>query len=415
MSSFRRFFLWPLGALILFNTASFAQDVPIPRPHPAIEIEQQRKESEARQKDLEGKMKKLESELGTTQSSLVEIAAQIKKNESALSTLEVRIAANKIERTQIEARLKEQRGSIGTLISALERLNRTPPEAVIARPGAPLRTAQSAMLLQSILPDIYKRAEKLRADLDRLNVILAELQQDETEVKTARATLDARQTDMAALLQKRKSLYARTQTDVKEETRQLAEISARAQNLKDLVARVEAKERQAREQARIEEEVRTAARKKSGRPAPSEEIATATPKAYRPTPIPRAGAAQLPIAGVIRIGYAQTDDIGARSQGLTIDGRKGAIVVAPMGGVVRYAGYFKNYGQIVIVEHEKDYHSLIAGLARIDTVVGQSVAAGEPIGLLGASSGEGKPPSLYYELRQEGQPVDPARRFGGLG
>jgi murein hydrolase activator len=85
-----------------------------------------------------------------------------------------------------------------------------------------------------------------------------------------------------------------------------------------------------------------------------------------------------------------------------------------MGGVVRYAGYFKNYGQIIIVEHQKDYHSLIAGLARIDTVVGQSVAAGEPVGVLAKSSSDGGKPTLYYELRLNGEPVNPARKFAGL-
>jgi septal ring factor EnvC (AmiA/AmiB activator) len=117
---------------------------------------------------------------------------------------------------------------------------------------------------------------------------------------------------------------------------------------------------------------------------------------------------------MIRVGYKQTDDIGAESQGLTIEGRPSALVVAPMGGVVRYAGYFKNYGKIIIVEHQKDYHSLIAGLSKIDTVVGQSVSAGEPIGTLPKTSADGGKPSLYYELRLSGEPVNPARKFAGL-
>jgi septal ring factor EnvC (AmiA/AmiB activator) len=81
---------------------------------------------------------------------------------------------------------------------------------------------------------------------------------------------------------------------------------------------------------------------------------------------------------------------------------------------VRYTGPFKNYGQLVIIEHQKGYHSLVAGLDRIDTVVGQSVSAGEPVGILGPAPDGGKP-SVYYELRHKGQPVNPARFFAELG
>ena len=138
----------------------------------------------------------------------------------------------------------------------------------------------------------------------------------------------------------------------------------------------------------------------------------ATSARYMKTPVPKTGEAQLPIAGLIKVNYGNTDDIGAVSKGIKIEGRGGALVVAPMGGVVDYAGPFKGYGQIVILRHQKGYHSLIAGLDKIDTVVEQAVSAGEPIGKM-ASSG-GKSPLLYYELRYKGQPVNPSKKISGL-
>ena len=112
----------------------------------------------------------------------------------------------------------------------------------------------------------------------------------------------------------------------------------------------------------------------------------------------------MPVSGIIRINYGQQDEIGAPSEGLHIEGRQGGLVVSPMGGIVRYTGPFRRYGQLIIVEHKKGYHSLVAGLARIDTVVGQSLAAGEPIGILGDAN-------LYYELRYKGRPVNPSHFF----
>ncbi|MBU0859836.1 MAG: peptidoglycan DD-metalloendopeptidase family protein [Alphaproteobacteria bacterium] len=82
--------------------------------------------------------------------------------------------------------------------------------------------------------------------------------------------------------------------------------------------------------------------------------------------------------------------------------------------MVRFSGPFKNYGNMIIIEHKKDYHSLIAGLTRLDVREGTSVNAGEPVGSLPSSSSRGGKPTLYYELRQKGRPVNPATTFSGL-
>jgi len=385
-----------LLAMTLLTLPVLAQETPRPAVHPAKEIEREKEQTETRKAELEKKAKEISSDLKSTQKDLVKIAEDVKENEANLMKLDKRIVDNRREQAEIEARLKKDKHSIGNLVLALERLDRTPPEAILARPGAPLETAQSAMLLQSILPDIYDRANALKKDLARLDTLLKELQNDQNEIKVTTASLTAKQDEIGTLLQRRKKLFSSTQDDIKEQEAALRQISLKAQNLQDLVTKIE-KRQQEEEQARLA--------------LPDIPDEPAKPRA-RATPIPKAGSAQLPISGLIRTGYKQTDDIGAESQGLSIEGRKGALVVAPMGGVVRYAGYFKNYGEIIIVEHQKDYHSLIAGLGKIDTVVGQSVAAGEPLGSLPRSGDEN--PMLYYELRLKGAPVNPARKFAGL-
>ena len=160
---------------------------------------------------------------------------------------------------------------------------------------------------------------------------------------------------------------------------------------------------------KLEEERKRAKLRKSVHKA----VHSAVPRAGAPAPIPKTGEAQLPVSGIITISYDETDNFGAASKGITIVGRSGALVVAPMGGVVRFAGPFKRHGNMVILEHKKGYHSLIAGLERIDTTVGQTLEAGEPLGLM-KNARDRLRPKLYYELRYKGKAVNPSRKFAEL-
>ena len=81
------------------------------------------------------------------------------------------------------------------------------------------------------------------------------------------------------------------------------------------------------------------------------------------------------------------------------------MVVSPWHGTIAYAGLFRGYGVILIVETSDGYHWLIAGLGRLDVGPGQTVRAGEPVGT--ASNGGPDKPLVYVELRRSGQPIDP--------
>jgi len=124
------------------------------------------------------------------------------------------------------------------------------------------------------------------------------------------------------------------------------------------------------------------------------------------------GGLRLPAAGQVVLTYGAIDRFGTTSRGLHIASEPGTPVVAPLAGTIKFAGRFRNYGQILIVEHSNGYHSLIAGLGRIDTAVGRLVSAGEPIGVV-ADPADGVP-DLYFELRRNGQPINPRRGIPAL-
>ena len=102
--------------------------------------------------------------------------------------------------------------------------------------------------------------------------------------------------------------------------------------------------------------------------------------------------------------------------GDTITTQSGAIVTAPAGGSVLYAGPFRSYGQLLILNAGDGYHVVLAGMGRISVTLGQAVLAGEPIGAMGetrvagpVSQNDGSTgPDLYVEFRKDGKPVDPA-------
>ncbi|WP_292318543.1 peptidoglycan DD-metalloendopeptidase family protein, partial [Mesorhizobium sp.] len=137
------------------------------------------------------------------------------------------------------------------------------------------------------------------------------------------------------------------------------------------------------------------------------------------------GQIALPVIGKIKRRFGTDDGNGAMMQGDMVATQSGAIVTAPADGNVLYAGPFRSYGQLLILNAGDGYHVVLAGMSRISVATGQSVLAGEPIGAMGearvastsASQNGNATPELYVEFRKDGKPVDPnpwwADRFSG--
>ena len=121
------------------------------------------------------------------------------------------------------------------------------------------------------------------------------------------------------------------------------------------------------------------------------------------------------LAGVVLAAFDQRNRLGETSRGQSIATRSGSRVVSPSDGWVIYAGPFRSYGQLLIVNAGDGFHVVMSGMERIDAVLGQFVLAGEPVGVMGSTRlasnanvdvGTGRP-VLYVEFRKDGVPVDP--------
>ena len=126
----------------------------------------------------------------------------------------------------------------------------------------------------------------------------------------------------------------------------------------------------------------------------------------RVSPAPAAPSAALdyilPVAGTIVAGFGEASSSGGmRAQGVTLATREGAQVVAPAAGRVAFAGRYKGYGRIAIIEHGGGWTTLVTNLAAVTPAVGDSVVQGAPLGVAGRGT-----PRITVELRKDGQPVD---------
>ncbi len=128
------------------------------------------------------------------------------------------------------------------------------------------------------------------------------------------------------------------------------------------------------------------------------------------------GRLSMPVAGRTVIRYGSEDDIGREATGMSIAARADDVVTAPADATVLYAGPFRSYGQLLILDAGDGYHVVLAGMDRIDVEAGQFVSAGEPVATMGArrvasvavAEFGALEPALYVEFRKDGKPVDPS-------
>ncbi|HEY8192007.1 MAG TPA: peptidoglycan DD-metalloendopeptidase family protein, partial [Alphaproteobacteria bacterium] len=328
-----------------------------------------------------------ETELAATKQEMVKAGESVRDHEALVQALEDRIAKLTAESAEIEAGLAKNYGAISDLVLTLARMRRVPPETLIVRPGAPLATAQSAMLLQGMLQTVHTQAVALSENLRKLHEARQQLEADRAQAQQAQAALDAKYAEITALAQKRSRLYKDIDKNYRSSSAAVDRLAAQAQNLQDLMKRLEA-EKEDVERPAPAKPSSLFSRKSSAKKAPS----------------------VLPVYGKILASFGDKDDIGATSQGVTIETQPMALVVAPFSGTVKFSGNFKDYGPVIIIQHEKKYHSLLIGMDRITATTGQDVDAGEPVGRLPSASSRGGPPTLYYELRLKGRPIDPSAK-----
>ena len=388
------------AALLLASSPAGATDSPAP-VETLRKLEKDISAGRDRQSRLEKQSEALKADLAALRAKLVAAADEASQKRADVAAIEATLGRTEAEETRQTTALASRRREISELVGALVRLSLTPPEALIVRPDAPIDALRTALLLQTALPELRERSESLAGALDRLQNTRRRLKAQRDEAVGARIAYAVRLQEITDLVAERESLARDTEAERQQNAQRMAALAGQATDLRQLLDR-------------IESEHRKAALEQPPPPPPPQKPPEAAPAMAEPPPPRRAGPqpVRLPATGGVATEYGETDRFGTTSRGLHIAAAAGTPVVAPLDGTIKFAGRFRTYGQILIVEHRNGYHSLIAGLGRIDTSVGRSVSAGEPIGVV-AEPAEAAP-DLYFELRRNGQPINPRNALPAL-
>lgn len=371
--------------------------------------------SAERLKALASEIDAVRKDHATITAALIQAAKTEKKLAQDVEDITDRLDALKEQEDEIRRSLAERRDLLAEVLGALQRMGLNPPPALLVRPEDALSSVRSAILLGAVVPELRSETEILIADLAELSRVAAAIEAERAKlVETVDQQL-AEKERLALLLNEKKALQASSEAAYEAERVKAEELASRAGSLKELIGSLEseiAALRSAEEQARRAEEAkirREAALR--AMPIPEENRLDAAP------PFPALqGQLATPVAGHFSKRFGDDDDNGGVMHGDTLATQSGAIVTAPSDGSVLYAGPFRSYGQLLILDAGDGYHVVLAGMGRISVSLGQSVLAGEPVGAMGearvasTSAFENGTAGLelYIEFRKDGKPVDPA-------
>lgn len=322
------------------------------------------------------------------------IAARIQQAEARIAAQEARIALIERQRAAQRARLAAQQQPLVELTAALQHLSRRPPVLSLLRPGSVRDAMHMRAVLDAMLPQVEARTAGLRQEIARGRQLQAEAKAATQGLRAGQAQLKARREALAAL-ESRQRLAQRSAGAVAD--REAERALALAEQARDLDALAAGITRAGELRAALAALPGPVLRPE--RPAEAQVVLPVETPSVAATGLP---AYLLPVAGRLVTGFGEAAPGQVRSRGISLAARAGAQVVSPGAGRIAFAGPWRGFGQIAIVEHPGGWTSLVAGMAQLDARVGDSVVAGSPLGIAGAGQ-----PVVTLELRRAGEPVNP--------
>ena len=400
-------------------TGASTTPVAVPSADAIKQREQELEAARAQQKSAAEAQDKLKADIAAIgqdrsklNQQLIDIAARVRGIETKMAAAEARLRPLDAREHEIRSSLDSRRSEIAEVLAALQRAGRRAPPALLVRPQDALQSLRTAMLLGSVVPDMRARAEKLVADLGELVGLRKSIAAERDRMAADRDKLNDDQARLAALVDERQRQQSSVEKDMAAEAARAVALSRQADNLQGLIAKMEQDLKSAAKAAEIASQrgapaplngkPNLAALKDPGRLSPA--IAFASAK----------GLLALPVNGRKIRNFGGSDGVGGVEKGISLATRPGAQVTTPCDGWVVYAGPFRSYGQLLILNAGGGYHVLIAGMERISVNIGQFVLTGEPVATMGSTTrvasilaANASQPVLYIEFRKDGTPIDP--------
>lgn len=383
------------GMALMMITMPISSQASRPSPE-ARELNDARRAAEqARQRAnaLEKQAKAAIIDADRSRAQRVAAAAAVQASEAEIAAVKARMHHLDRQRAVQRQRLAQQQGPIIRLTGALQTMARRPGALVLLQPGSLQDLIRVRMLLASTTPQIRTRTASLRAEIGRSEALVREAERAVLAVQAGRRELARRQGALARLeMAQRQASQRFIDSAMLEEDRAIA-MGEKARDITDLIGRLG-------DQAILRTRLAALPGPVLRPPVPGEaptpanapiiSITAEAPPAYR-----------LPVVGKLISGMGEVSDAGVRAKGLTLAPAAGALTVSPADGRVAYAGPFRSYAGIVIIDHDHGWTSLITGLGALTVRPGEAVSQGSPIG-----RAETRQPRITIELRHAGQPIE---------
>lgn len=383
--------------------------------------------------------------------SLRETARLIQKSEAQLTAIEARQGELEAQERLLRGSLAQRHDQILKLLAALQRMGHSPPPAIITSRDDALKMVRSAQMIATLFPGMRRQALDLAAQLEDLARVMAEIKSEGDKLKAETARLNESQLRLSQLNEARRQTLAERQSDLDQIRKEAADIARSATELSELIAKMDkaVTAHIGEDTARPQPPLRGTSPPEQQAALPPQPDAPPAPAAKQPPPVaakppekqvPSAielapkgsqlaaldagrmkpalpfsqtkGQLQLPAQGRRILSFGDKTQNESRSKGIVLETRHGAQVTAPSDGTVVYAGEFRSFGQLLIVNAGDGYHILLAGLSQIEVQLGEFVLAGQPIGVMPAppkgskAKGAEIAPVLYVEFRKDGAPIN---------
>ena len=303
----------------------------------------------------------------------VAAARQLQLAEQRLAEVDDRARSANLAALYARYQASQQAAALVPLLPVMRRLALWPAESLLAVPASAADAARGLLVLQGLSRQVGTEVAALRLAERNAEGQAAAAAQQGQELAAAQGMVRRLAQQLEDEMAEARLRLSGASTAEAEAARRAQEAATRAVSLEAALAQLE-------------------------RPAGRQEVAARRPE-------PARGGRAMPVAGQVVREFGAAGEGGA-ARGLTLQAAPGARVVSACGGRVSFAGPFRSYGNLLIVDCGAAYHFVLAGLERLDVAAGQRVLAGEPVGVLAATEGRSRA-LLYLELRHHGQPVDP--------
>ena len=355
----------------------------------------QQKSAETRAEELEVKARNASAAAERTAQEAAALAARVQQSEAGIAAAEARIALIREEQTKLRAQMAEREGPVVGLTAALQKFSRRPVALSVVRPGSLREVVYLRAILDSAVPEVARRTQGLRAQLNRTRELQREAEQAIAVLREGEDELAERRTQLAALETRQRIASREASGNADREAERALALAEEARDLSGLVGELDKAAEVRRKLATLPGPVL--------RPAQPAQVRTSdtAPSPTASASAPPAGFS-LPVDGRTVAGFGTINQAGTKSEGIALVPRASAQIVAPAGGRVAFAGAYRGYGRIVIVEHAGGWTSLVTGLVRVDVEVGDNLVGGSPLGIAAPDR-----PLVTLELRRNGEPVNP--------